>query len=281
MIEAEAIEALSAEFAKPAEFEMPAGTNLRRYALPPGWTIDQRDDDGRLLEFPRRKIAKVALRDTKSFVDYAKTHGAPDRSTVWCSADFKAGRVSFLAVLNDHGAEPERPNWRDHIAQFSPAFSEEWNRWHGMDRKPFSQADFATFIEDNLRDIATAEGFPTGAAMLQMALQFEATQEMRIKSHIRLQNGGIQLSYVGDDDAQTIQQMQMFDRFAIGIPVFWGGQAYRLEARLRYRAKDAKVSFWFELIRPDLTLEDASRTVIEAIQAGTALPMFHGQPFQS
>ena len=168
--------------------------------------------------------------------------------------------------------------WRDHTAHYTPPKSEEWRRWFGQNATPMKQAEFAVFLEDNMRDIATADGLPTAAQMLKMALQFEAKQDMRLKSHIRLQSGGVEMNFVQDDDTGTIEKMRIFERFRLGIPVFWNGAAYAIDARLRYRVRDGAVSFWFELIRPDRVLEDATRTLIDNLLLATEVPLFHGKP---
>lgn len=272
-------ETLAKEMKAPVEIISEPGGNLKRVALPPGWTLAERDDDAKLLAAPRRKLAKVRLLDAESFIDYTKRHGSLADSTIWCVADYKNGKVSFTSILNDHGEEESKANWRDHLAAFVPEFSEEWNRWNGHHGKPFTQPEFAAFIEDNLKDIAGVEGSPTGAQMLEMAVTFEANQDMRFKSAIRLQNGGVQMSFVQDDDAQTLQKMSVFDRFSLGFPVFWNGDAYRLDARLRYRVRDGKLTFWFELIRQDKVLEAATQTLISQIREKTGTPFFFGSPF--
>lgn len=251
---------------------------IKRMALPPGWSIDERNDE-KHDSAPWRKVAKVRLHDADSFIDYTKRHGSLTDSTIWCVADYKAGKVGFTTIINDHGEDPEKADWRDHRATFTPEFSEEWNRWFGKNKACFSQAEFAAFIEDNLKDIVSVDDSPTGAQMLEMALSFEANQDMRFKSAIRLQSGGVQMSFTQDDDAQTLAKMQMFDRFSIGIPVFWNGEAYRIDARLRYRVRDGKLAFWFELIRPDKTLEAATQTLIATIREKTGNPFFFGEPF--
>lgn len=273
-------ETLAREMKSPIELGSNETAAIRRLALPPGWKMDERDDS-KLLATPRRKVARVSVRDTDSFIDYLKRHGSLTDCTIWCRADYVRGEVSFTGILNDHGEEEDQPAWRDHLAHFSPEFSEEWRRWSGANKKHLSQTEFATFIEDNLKDIAAPEGsgLPSGGAMLEMALSFEATQDMRFKSAIRLQNGGVNLSFVQDDDAQTIQKMSVFERFAIGIPVFWNGDAYQVDARLRYRVRDGKLVFWFELIRSDKVLEAAATTVINTIKEKTGNPFFFGDPF--
>lgn len=245
-------------------------------ALPDGWKLEDTEKND---PQPHRKKGKVKLDDTESFIAYTKRHGSLTESTVWCQANYTEGKVSFTAIINDHGETEADAAWRDHVATFSPVFSEEWKRWFGKNGATFSQFEFARFIEENIKDIATQEGSPTGAMMLEMALAFESTQDSRFKSAIRLQNGGVQMQFTEDDDAQTIQKMQIFERFTVGIPVFWNGGSYAVDARLRYRTRDGKLTFWFELIRPDRVLEDASKSVIDRIKNETGRPLFMGNPF--
>lgn len=228
---------------------------------------------------PFRKNATVKLNDCSSFIEYVKRHSTPDGSTVWCHADYAKSSVTFLAVLNDLLGSPDGSAWRDHQAHFSPFFSEEWKRWFSQNKQPMTQVAFAEFLEENLKDVVGSETSASGNQILDMALAFEAKQDLRFKSAIRLQNGSTEIAYCNDDDAATLQKMQMFDRFDIGIPVFWGGDAYRITARLRYRAKDAKVNFWIELIRADKTLEAATDSIIATIKEQTGLPLFFGNAF--
>ena len=118
-----------------------------------------------------------------------------------------------------------------------------------------------------------------------MALEFEARQDQSLKSHVRLQNGGVQLNFISNDDAQTVEAMKLFDRFKIGVPVFRGVKdemgkpmGYIIEARLRYRATQCKVTFWYELVRADKTHELASHELIRRIKAGvTDVPVLMGK----
>ncbi|MGS0976165.1 DUF2303 family protein [Burkholderia glumae] len=273
-------ETLAREMKSPIELGSNDAAAIRRLILPPGWKLDERDDS-KLLPAPLRKVARVRVRDVDSFIDYLKRHGSLTDCTIWCQADYVQGKISFTGILNDHGEDENAPAWRDHRALFSPEFSEEWRRWSGLNKKQMNQTEFASFIEDNLKDIACPDGsgLPSGGAMLEMALSFEATQDMRFKSAIRLSNGGVNLSFVQDDDAQTLQKMSVFERFAIGVPVFWNGDAYQIDARLRYRVRDGKLVFWFELIRADKVLEAAATTIITTIKENTGNPFFFGDPF--
>lgn len=240
-------------------------------AVPHGFRLEKIDNE-ELLTAPHRTKATASFADADSFIAYLQRY-AKEQTTLWVKLDPRTSSLAFAAVIDEHAAD--QAAWRDHRATLVPSMSVEWDRWtkNNGPAKTFSQVEFALFLEDNLQDITSAEGMPTGAQMLDMALQFEARQDMRLKSHARLQNGGIQLEYVADDDKGTIEQMKLFERFAIGVPVFWNGPGYRIDARLRYRARDGKVTFWYELIRPDRIHEDAARAVIQKVRE--ALPEVH------
>lgn len=71
----------------------------------------------------------------------------------------------------------------------------------------------------------------------------------------------------------------LITQFAIGIPVFWAGPGYRIDARLRYRHASGKVAFWYELIRPDRVHEAAAKELIERIRTGLpqGVPLLMGK----
>lgn len=252
--------------------------NVSLIAVPDKFRIEANDFE-HLLTSPRRKKAKIKLTDTESFADYVAAHKIDTLTTVYCAADYAEGKVEFLSVINDHAGTPDGQQWRDHTALYKPEKSVEWLRWSESDRKPHNQIEFAVFIEDNLDDIANVDGMPTRSELLQMVLHFEANQDSRLKQHARLQNGGIELNFVSQDDEQTIQKMKMFEKISIGIPVFHGDKdIYRIDARLRYRIREGKLTFWYEMIRPDKVLEAATKQMIDTIKTGTGIPFYFGHP---
>lgn len=248
--------------------------------LPDGWT---QQDLEKHLPAPLRKRAKVTLTTSDSYIEYLKRHGSLASCVVYVQADYAAGIVGMLAILNDH-TETE-PAWRDHTANFKPPFSEEWKVWNAKDGEKMSQVEFAEFIEANQKDIAgpredIKDGEfqpPSGAAMLEMALNLEAKQEVTFKSAIRLQSGTTDLTYRDSEDEETIKKMQVFDRFDIGIPVLFGGASYRINAALRYRINSGRMMFWFELHRPDVVLESAVKDEIEKVRKA-GFPVLFGSP---
>jgi uncharacterized protein YfdQ (DUF2303 family) len=260
-------------------------TAAHRYtvALPPGWTHHQIDEE-KFQSHPRRATGKFHFDELDSFAAYLARHASRFDTTAWCKADFPKGELSFAAVLNDHDSICALPGHRDWTAHWEPAKSEEWKTWTGSDNKPMTQVEFAYFIERNLKDIATGEGLPTGTQMLQMATNMEITQDSKFKSQAKLQSGGVRLTYIDDSDEATEKAMEIFSKFAIGLQAFRGGDSFRIEARLRYRLTQGKLAFWYELIRPDVTLEAASRKLVDQLRekiADTGVPLFFGQPTEN
>lgn len=234
-----------------------------------------------LLPAPNRKSGNIVLGDAQSFINYVAKHGNPDGTVIYAMADFVGQQFSLLAVINDHGGEPDKAAWRDHLATYTPKKSVEWVTWNTLNNTKRTQLEFATFIEENRGDVIDAEGLPSGGDMLQMAMNFEANSDKRFSQKLNLTNGGTQLEYIDDENKDTRTKMTFFDRFAIGIKVFrHGNTGYRVDSRLRYRQKESALTFWYELIRPDRQFEAAVNDELQKVVDG--LPSYlvvNGNPF--
>lgn len=236
-------------------------------AVPKGHELREVDLE-RLLPAPRRATLAAALSQPDSFLDYVRRH-AGAATVVWCDFNPQTHSLAFEAVFDDLGAQ-QVPGWRGHRARYAPEHSAEWKVWtraNGPD-KAQAQLDFAMFLERNESDIAAVDGMPTSAQMMQMATAFEANSDKRVKSIVKIQGGGTRLDFVDDNNAETEANMKLFEKFAIGVPVFWDGPGYRIDARLRYRHGSGKVVFWYELIRADRVHESAAKELIERIRLG-------------
>lgn len=224
---------------------------------------------------PVRKRGTVLASDTRSFNDFILRHGNEESCVVYADMSAEESRLKMVAVLNDH--RRGSADWQDHRCAYTPKQSVEWKRWLSKNGVPMSQSDFATWLEDNLGDIASVEGMPTGAQMLTMSLQFEANSDKRLRSKVNLQSGGVRFEFVDDETKDTRTAMEVFQRFTLGVPVFEGsGSAYPVEARLKYREKEGKVNFWYELIRPDLVFKTAAMEEVSIVAEATGFLIING-----
>jgi uncharacterized protein YfdQ (DUF2303 family) len=200
---------------------------------------------------------------------------AVDSSVVWCNFNPQSFALVFTAVFDDH--TKVKPGWRAHQAVLAPDMSAEWKAWKGKDRQAMSQVQFAEWVQDHDEDIAAANGMPSSLQMLDMATNFVAHEEHSLKSAVRLQSGGVRLSYIADADKGTVDSMQMFERFGLGIPVFHGGAPWSITARLKYRNNSGKLSFFYELVRADRVHDGAAKELIEQVRGGlSAVPLLMG-----
>lgn len=252
------------------------GLEVLHYAVPKGHDVKElRVDLAAYLPAPRALQAAPEFHDAASFLAYIDRHANSD-SICWVDFNPQTFDLRFRAVLDEHGKDA--PAWRRHVAGYTPRMSAEWKDWKSMDCKGFAQVDFAEWLQDHELDIASVEGYPTCAQMLQMATNFQYQEDRRLKSAVRLQSGGVRLDYVADADAGTVESMQMFEKFAIGIPIFHGAPtADLLASRLKYRLDNGKVRFTYELQRADKAHEKAALDLIQTVRDGLAgVPLLFG-----
>lgn len=224
---------------------------------------------------PRRMAGAATFSTAESWLAYVARH-ATAHTVAWCDFNPQTFALAFTATLDDHA--PGVPGWRAHTARFRPDMSAEWKAWKSQDRQALTQLAFAEWLQEHEDDInSSAAGLPTSLQMHQMATEFVANEERTLKSTVRLQSGGVRLTYIADPDSGTTETMQMFERFAIGIPVFHGGSAWSITARLKYSLERGAVRFRFELVRPDRVHQGAAEELISQIRSGLgSVPLLMG-----
>lgn len=229
---------------------------------------------------PNRPRGTVNVRDMASFVAYVRERTYQAGAEQFIASDRGILRIygqlgpkpGFRAVFNDHGKM--RAGWRDDVAVFDCPLSDEWTRWTSKNGTKMDQETFATWIEDNLPDIAE----PAAADMLEIARSLEAKKKVNFASGLRLSNGEHQITYEEQIDGTAAKgRLNVPEVFALGVPVFEGGDRYRVEARLRYRIADGgKLSMWYDLLRPHKIVEDAVRFQWRYIEAELGVNVLNG-----
>jgi uncharacterized protein YfdQ (DUF2303 family) len=252
------------------------GLEIVHIAVPKGSEVKEvKVDTSDFLPNPRFTKAASMFTDSASFLEYVTRHAVPG-STVWCTFDPQAGKLSFHAVIDEN--TPDKAGWRRHTAKFTPDTSAEWKAWTGKNKTSMSQVEFAEWIQDHEDDIASSNSLPTSIQMLEMATNFVLHETHAVKSTVRLQGGGVAFEYIADQDAGTIERMKVFEFFGIAIPVFQGDRlASSLTARLKYRNNSGKLSFSYELLRADKAHQAAAEDIIKSIREGLgAVPLLMG-----
>lgn len=231
--------------------------------LPPGWACEPLPR----VDGPPRARGTVKLRDAVSFIKFFSDHMAAE-SRIYASLQ----PARFVAVLDDFDSSDSCRGWRELRADFTVPPSREWLLWTAQDKKRMGQLEFAEFLQDNLPDVAE----PDGAALLEMALRFEASQSGNFVAAQRLQDGSHDLQWKADNNSSGTVKLP--EQIKLKLPVFENTEAVDMMARLRYRLDSGRLAIWFELVRPHKVMEAAFRTTWAAIKAGCGDVILLGAP---
>jgi uncharacterized protein YfdQ (DUF2303 family) len=236
--------------------------------IPAGWELAELPT----VKLPARAAGLAKLRDTASFVCYFNDHKTA-ASRIY--AQLKPAR--FLAVFDDFpksriSPEPlQEPAWREFRAEFAIPPSPEWAVWNAHDKQAKNQVAFAEFIQDNAPDVVD----PSGAALMEMALNFQSVEDGSLVSAVRLANGDT--TFAIKSETKLAEGIKVPEFLTLRIPVFENGDVYSVRARMRYRARD-KLTFWYELERPHKVLEQAFKDAWKKIADDTEAAILLGSP---
>lgn len=236
--------------------------------VPEGFSVISLRDH---LQSPERIRQRVTLLTADDFVSYWKRFKS-DSSVI-----FGDERSATYSAIVDFHAPDGTPKWCGHLAVYACPKSKEWEIWLASNGKRMPQAAFAEFIEDNYPDIVK----PSHAEMIQVSTNLSAKKSVTFSQATRLDNGQSQLMYQeevkGSVESTKGGTMKVPDGFTLKLPVFIGGPAYQLEARLRYRIDDGKLLIWYDLHRPHKVVEAATQAVTQSIRKGIGDdPMYLG-----
>lgn len=235
--------------------------------VPPGSAVV---DLEAYLPTPIYAKAAVTARTVQSLIDYTQRHKT-EATAIF--ADVETGRVQSVIdyIPADNGGA--------HKAQkctYDAPFSEEWKRWSAITGKQQNQEAFALFIEENRADVVN----PDGATILELAKTLDAKKKVTFKSGIRLDDGSVTLDYTDETVASgggITGKIPIPTEIELGIPVFFGGDRYKVTAFFRYRIVEGKLVMWVDLHRIK-HIRDAAFGDIIAKVAGAldGVPVYEG-----
>lgn len=232
--------------------------------------LDKRADS------PRRAVGDVRVTTLEAFVALTNRHASPD--TVIYVEDGQQPKL--VAVLNDHGAGAE-PGWRDHRIVYLPALSDEWKAWAANEGKPLAQVAFAELLEDRCLDVIapSSAGPSTQGIIEQLGVKAATAAELqglakglsiKVDQHVkevrRLDSGEAQIMYSEQHNGEDGKPLSVPNAFVIAIPVFVGGAAYTHVVRLRYRAREGRITWSYNVVHADQAKRDAVLDMMAAIR---------------
>lgn len=227
---------------------------------------------------PLRRKGTATFAELDSFIDHVNRFKS-GASVVFADVD----AVQLNAVLNYHPAGAEAsPAWGDHRSVYACPLSEQWQLWRKNDGVPMGQEAFGEFIEANMRDLAPpGDADPIGSDVVAPAKLLEVARNLIVRTKgefsrfINPTTGEHSLVNKLENETSSTKIPRGFN---LGIPVFVAGQAYRIEARLRFQMSNGRPAFTYVLVQPDATLRDAFGGVRSKVVAATGLPVLAGSP---
>ena len=230
---------------------------------------------------PRRVREAITIHDEASFIEYVNTFKQETSRIFFDGLTPVNGSpaMRFVAVLDySEGKRWEkeqvtgvdlRPSWGEHVVSFQLRLAQEWITWKGADRKKFSQAEFAEFIEENRDDVVV----PSGADMLELIQAFDTSRSGTFRSQMRLSDGNMRLEYTDETKADN---MEVPTSLRISIPIFYGQAPRPIDLRFRYRVDSGSLVVICLFTRAYRILEEAVADAVSAIRTGTSLPVSLG-----
>lgn len=229
--------------------------------VPDGMTVRELDD---INPFIHHTKATVKTDSAASFIEYFNRF-SDDKSAVFMSGDgIYTGIIDYHSETN--------PDWCDHKVLFNPVKTEEWHKWLSLNGNKFDQEEFAYFIEDCAEEIIN----PPAAEMLEIATTLKAKTKIDFSSGKNLANGQTQLTYneVIDGAAGPKGELKIPEKIVIGMRLYKGGEAYKMEARFRYRIREGKIALWYDIIRPQKTIDSALEDMTTVIKGQVKNQLF-------
>lgn len=221
----------------------------------------------------------VALGDATSFSEYFNRF-KNENSVIL--ADDSAHPPRIVGVIDYHHVPAEGASVAkhgEHTLHLSPAYSEQYARWRGIDQQQLSQVAFLEFLEENYLDVTA----PDAAALLEQVMNLEAKTDVTFKSSVRLADGSTSLVYSEDvktGSGQIEGRASFPSKIRIKVPMFGGftdAELTDLDLLLRFRIVQGKLSFMVKINRRDLIEREAAQDLIRQIQSETEAPVFAGK----
>lgn len=255
-------------FHKDISTDMSMADEIKVVAVPAGHTLTPIDVE-HLAPFPRRSRGDIFTHTAEGFTTAVSRRVVTENSGWNIYADLDS--LKLVAILNDD--DVDLPGWRDHRVILSLRPTAEWKTWD-QNQGLHSQEKFAEIIDLGIKDIVE----PAAADMLTLAETFEATVNVRFQQGANMQNGQRQLVFDETIDARAGKggSLVIPDRFAIGLRLFVGGPAYRVEAKLKYRLRDGNLTIGYTLDRPDDVVRAAFTDIVQSVAAGLAHTAIEG-----
>lgn len=156
------------------------------------------------------------------------------------------------------------------------------------------QKEFAWFLEDRVAELASptdhervtledqfATTLATPAQVVELSRGLKVNVDTQVKVSTVLQTGEGQIAWEETHNGTDGKPIKVPGMFILYIAPFFMGEKVRVPVRLRYRPKDGKMIWFYQIYRPDIAITEHLRTHILEAKDILELPVFEGSPEMS
>ncbi|HEV7717180.1 MAG TPA: DUF2303 family protein [Steroidobacteraceae bacterium] len=240
------------------------------------------------LKAPERKTGTAQLSTLDSFCQHVNRFSDEDSALF---ADDNPTSPRLVGVLNYHESKAGSPRFGDHRASYTFPLSVEWLCWTRT--RPMNQAQFAEFIEDHIADVLDPSkiGEDTWAfceqleivlaqpsALMALSKGLSVYVDGKVTNNVNLADGTGSIAFSEEHKDAQGAPLKVPRGFAVGIPVFTGGERYALPMRLRYKVMGGKVTWELLPHRVQQAFRHAVTEACTKAAEATKLPLYYGTP---
>lgn len=246
-----------------------------------------KDEIERFRKKPERRDGTARASTLISFADLINYH--KDASSVlFAKSDWPSPNLT--AIIDYHTSE-HKPRHLSHRIVYDFPVTDEFKAWIDRDAKPFSQTEFAAFVEDHAAELASplaAEkseyealfkaSFATPSTMVTLSRGLQVTVEAVVKNHVTLQSGEGEILFAEEHLNSKGDKLTVPGLFMVSVPAFVDGEPVRIPARLRYRVNGGKVTWFYQLYRWKFWLRTRVQQDLVEVGKETGIKTFEGTP---
>lgn len=240
---------------------------------------------------PERKKGTATMLEPASFVEHVNRM-KDEHTVLFASLDRTNPRVT--AVYDYHQIDGS-PRFGEHRAVYPFPLADEWKAWLGKNgvKNAMDQCSFAEFLEDRAPDLCpphlagkrTQEyvdalecKLATPGQIIALSRGLSIRVNQGLVNEVKLASGETQMQWREEHRDERGEALTIPGAFLIAIPIFTGGEANVLPVRLRYRAREGGVIWFYDLALVDLLFREAMRLELSKIAAGVERPIYIGSP---
>lgn len=239
----------------------------------------------------RREVLPAIDPALPGFVAQAETVVEPDSfkqylvgfksDTAICRASLGGNKIE--AVLDYHSnaragdAAAAVPGRCKHVVTLLCPFDLDYKAWKKVFGEPMSQNDFGNVLEDLVHTIHE----PPLADLQEAIDSLRIDRSVRFQSRVNRRNGEVSFTYEEVEEGSSAVKpgeggtVKLPEEVKIITPIFQGGRAVELVAKLRYRLVAGKVAFLLVVPGLDKIERDHFRNIGEDVRNATSTPVFY------